>query len=70
LTNTPFVVVTQEDIELVHLARIRPEEIDMTIISTNFNVLQISSIPLDSLEGIKTSLDNWGVKFYDNNLYL
>ncbi|KAI3960866.1 hypothetical protein MKW92_014825 [Papaver armeniacum] len=59
-----------EDIEIVNLARIRPEEIDMTIVSKNFNLLHINSIPLDSLDCIRRILDGWSVKFYENNLNL
>ncbi|KAI3831631.1 hypothetical protein MKX03_021861 [Papaver bracteatum] len=72
LANTPFIVVNLGEIEIVHLARIRPEEVDMTVVFKNFNrpVLQIRSIPVDSLEEIKRTLDRWSVKFYDLNLNL
>ncbi|KAI3855307.1 hypothetical protein MKW92_028813 [Papaver armeniacum] len=68
LANTPFWVVHQRDIEIVNLARLRPQVIDMTIVLKDFScpVLQIRAIPLDSLDGIKRSLDFWGVKFYEN----
>ncbi|KAI3943391.1 hypothetical protein MKW92_011039 [Papaver armeniacum] len=69
LVETPFVVFPLRDIEIVNLALLRPGIIDMTVIFQDFekdNVLQISSIPLKSLAGIKDRL-NWGqVKYYVN----
>ncbi|KAI3859023.1 hypothetical protein MKX03_011112 [Papaver bracteatum] len=72
VTNTPFFVVDLGDIEIVNLARLRPQEIDMTIVFKDFkcHVLQIGAIPLDSLNDIKRCLDFVGVKFYDNILDL
>ncbi|KAI3888168.1 hypothetical protein MKX03_020566 [Papaver bracteatum] len=69
LANSPFFVVKLQDVEIVNLARLGPDEIDMTVVFKDFNcpVLQISSIPLDSLSGIKRCLDFWGVKFYEND---
>ncbi|KAI3992239.1 hypothetical protein MKX01_029960 [Papaver californicum] len=71
LTNTPFFVVNFQDIEIVNLARLRPLEIDMSVVFKDFScpVLRISAIPLDSLNDIKRCLD-FGVKFYDNILDL
>ncbi|KAI3859022.1 hypothetical protein MKX03_011111 [Papaver bracteatum] len=72
VTDTPFFVVDLGDIEIVNLARLRPQEIDMTIVFKDFRcpVLQIGAIPLDSLMDIKRCLDFVGVKFYDNILDL
>ncbi|KAI3973907.1 hypothetical protein MKX01_030483 [Papaver californicum] len=69
LGETPIVVVPLRDIEIVHLALLRPGEIDMTVIFQDFkadNVLEISSIPLKSLSAIKDCLNEGLVKYYVN----
>ncbi|KAI3837476.1 hypothetical protein MKX03_019644, partial [Papaver bracteatum] len=66
---TPFVVVPLCDIEIVNLALLRPGEIDMTVIFQDFkeeNVLEINSIPLKSLAGMKHLLNFGNVKYYVN----
>ncbi|KAI3853160.1 hypothetical protein MKW92_024048 [Papaver armeniacum] len=72
LADLPFRVINLEDIEIVNLARLRPGKIDMTIVFKDFSrdVLQISSIPLDSLNNIKRCLTFGGVKYYENDLDL
>ncbi|KAI3919205.1 hypothetical protein MKW92_021269 [Papaver armeniacum] len=67
LVETPFVVVPLRDIEIVNLALLRPGEIDMTVIFQDFeqdNVLEINSIPLSSLAGLKHRFRF--VKYYVN----
>ncbi|KAI3925532.1 hypothetical protein MKW92_019629 [Papaver armeniacum] len=69
LVETPFVVVPLRDIEIVNLALLRPGEIDMTVIFQDFkeeNVLEINSIPLESLAGMKHRLNFGNVKYYVN----
>ncbi|KAI3906663.1 hypothetical protein MKX01_028082 [Papaver californicum] len=69
LGETPIVVVPLGDIEIVHLALLRPGEIDMTVVFQDFkadNVLEINSIPLKSLPAIKYRLNRGLVKYYVN----
>lgn len=65
-------MVDLDDIEIVNLARLRPGEIDMTVIFKDFtrDLLQIGSIPLYSLDYIKRCLNFGGVKYYENDLDL
>lgn len=72
LADSPFLVVDLDDIEIVNLARLRPGEIDMTVIFKDFtrDLLQIGSIPLYSLDDIKRCLNFGGVKYYENDLDL
>ncbi|KAI3843575.1 hypothetical protein MKX03_012335 [Papaver bracteatum] len=69
LVETPFVVIPLREIEIVNLALLRPGEIDMTVIFRDFkegSVLEINSIPLKSLAGIKHRLNICHVKYYVN----
>ncbi|KAI3851710.1 hypothetical protein MKW92_004425 [Papaver armeniacum] len=72
LADLPFRVINLEDIEIVNLARLSPGKIDMTVVFKDFScdVLQIRSIPLDSLNNIKRCLTFGGVKCYENDLDL
>ncbi|KAI3855531.1 hypothetical protein MKX03_006569 [Papaver bracteatum] len=65
--TAPFMVKIR-DIEIVHLAKLRPGEIDMTVIFKDFksDLLQINSIPLDSLDDFKAGLNIRYVKYYVN----
>ncbi|XP_026434653.1 FACT complex subunit SPT16-like [Papaver somniferum] len=67
--ETPFAVVLLSDIEIVNLAKLGPESIDMTVVFEDFkrDVLQIRSIPLKFLTGIKERLHSMGVKYYVNS---
>ncbi|RZC84252.1 hypothetical protein C5167_047038 [Papaver somniferum] len=67
--ETPFVMVPLRKIEIVNLALLRPQEIDMTVIFREFKedgVLEINSIPLRSLDCIKRRLNLSRVKYYVN----
>ncbi|KAI3867174.1 hypothetical protein MKW92_000068 [Papaver armeniacum] len=66
LVETPFVVVPLGDIEIVNLALLRPGEIDMTVVFQDLkkDVLEINSIPLESLTGIIHSICH--VQYYVN----
>ncbi|KAI3890385.1 hypothetical protein MKX03_028207 [Papaver bracteatum] len=68
IVEAPFVVVKLRDVEIVNLAQLRPGEIDMTVVFQDFKrpVLQINSIPIESLEDIKWCLDAANIKFYVN----
>ncbi|KAI3840818.1 hypothetical protein MKW92_034804 [Papaver armeniacum] len=68
IVEAPFVVVKLRDVEIVNLAQLRPGEIDMTVVFQDFKrpVLQINSIPLESLADIKWRLDTANIKFYVN----
>ncbi|KAI3898768.1 hypothetical protein MKW92_032190, partial [Papaver armeniacum] len=65
--TAPFLVKTR-DIEIVHLANLRPGEVEMTVVFRDFkrDLLQINSVPLDSLDDIKARLDRGYVKYYAN----
>ncbi|MCL7033839.1 hypothetical protein MKW94_009840 [Papaver nudicaule] len=69
LTEAPFVVIPLREIEIVNLALLRPGVIDMTVIFQDFkeeSVIEINSIPLESLAGIKHRLNTRSVKYYVN----
>ncbi|MCL7041518.1 hypothetical protein MKW94_009014 [Papaver nudicaule] len=67
--SPPLTVVPLLDIEFVNLALIRPREIDMTVILSDFkedNVHQIRSIPIEFLARIKHCLNSSSVKYFVN----
>ncbi|KAI3953158.1 hypothetical protein MKW92_011005 [Papaver armeniacum] len=67
LVETPFVVVPLRAIEIVHLALLTPGVIDTTVMFQDLhNVLEINSIPINSLSGIKCRLNRGHVKYYVN----
>ncbi|KAI3835513.1 hypothetical protein MKW92_044072 [Papaver armeniacum] len=72
LADPPFLVVDLDDIEIVNLAKLRPGEIDMTVVFKDFRreLLQIGSVPLYLLDDIKRCLNFGGVKYYENDLNL
>ncbi|KAI3881003.1 hypothetical protein MKX03_037581 [Papaver bracteatum] len=69
LLEEPFVVVRLREIELVYLAQVSPDEIDMTLVYEDYDreVLQINSIPLKSVARIKAYLGLRKVKYFENN---
>ncbi|KAI3866724.1 hypothetical protein MKW92_000674 [Papaver armeniacum] len=70
LVERPVAVFFLSDIEFVNLAQLRPGEIDMTVIFQDFKedkVLEINSIPLESLAGMKDRLNYLDVKYYVNS---
>ncbi|KAA8545292.1 hypothetical protein F0562_020076 [Nyssa sinensis] len=74
LIETPFVVITLSEIEIVNLERVGlgQKNFDMTIVFKDFkrDVLRIDSIPSTSLDGIKEWLDTTDLKYYESRLNL
>nr|GEZ49385.1 FACT complex subunit SPT16 [Tanacetum cinerariifolium] len=72
LIETPFLVVTLSEIEIVNLERVGfgQKNFDMAIVFKDFkrDVLRIDSIPSASLEGIKEWLDTADIKYYESRL--
>ncbi|XP_057494352.1 FACT complex subunit SPT16-like [Actinidia eriantha] len=74
LIETPFLVVTLSEIEIVNLERVGlgQKNFDMAIVFKDFkrDVLRIDSIPSTSLDGIKEWLDTTDLKYYESRLNL
>ncbi|XP_062081762.1 FACT complex subunit SPT16-like [Humulus lupulus] len=74
LIETPFVVITLSEIEIVNLERVGlgQKNFDMTIVFKDFkrDVFRIDSIPSTSLDGIKEWLDTTDLKYYESRLNL
>ncbi|XP_058091980.1 FACT complex subunit SPT16-like [Magnolia sinica] len=74
LIETPFLVITLSEIEIVNLERVGlgQKNFDMTIVFKDFkrDVLRIDSIPSSSLDGIKEWLDTTDLKYYESRLNL
>ncbi|KAK0591754.1 hypothetical protein LWI29_007409 [Acer saccharum] len=74
LVETPFLVVTLSEIEIVNLERVGlgQKNFDMTIVFKDFkrDVLRIDSIPSSSLDGIKEWFDTTDIKYYESKLNL
>ncbi|XWS42290.1 hypothetical protein CRYUN_Cryun16bG0002200 [Craigia yunnanensis] len=74
LIETPFVVITLSEIEIVNLERVGlgQKNFDMTTVFKDFkrDVLRIDSIPSTSLEGIKEWLNTTDLKYYESRLNL
>lgn len=74
LVETPFLVITLSEIEIVNLERVGlgQKNFDMTIVFKDFkrDVLRIDSIPSTSLDGIKEWLDATDLKYYESRLNL
>ncbi|KAJ6306077.1 hypothetical protein OIU78_021412 [Salix suchowensis] len=74
LVETPFLVVTLGEIEIVNLERVGlgQKNFDMTIVFKDFkrDVLRIDSIPSTALDGIKEWLDTTDIKYYESRLNL
>lgn len=74
LIETPFLVVTLGEIEIVNLERVGfgQKNFDMTVVFKDFkrDVLRIDSIPSTSLDGIKEWLDTTDIKYYESKLNL
>lgn len=72
LIETPFLVVTLSEIEIVNLERVGlgQKNFDMAIVFKDFkrDVLRIDSIPSTSLDGIKEWLDTTDIKYYESRL--
>ncbi|XP_042491815.1 FACT complex subunit SPT16-like [Macadamia integrifolia] len=74
LIETPFLVVTLSEIEIVNLERVGlgQKNFDLTIVFKDFkrDVLRIDSIPSSSLDSIKEWLDTTDLKYYESRLNL
>jgi nucleosome binding factor SPN SPT16 subunit len=74
LIETPFVVITLSEIEIVNLERVGlgQKNFDMTLVFKDFkrDVFRIDSIPSSSLDGIKEWLDTTDLKYYESRLNL
>ncbi|KAL7235426.1 hypothetical protein ACSBR1_018840 [Camellia fascicularis] len=74
LIETPFVVITLNEIEIVNLERVGlgQKNFDMTIVFKDFkrDVFRIDSIPSTSLDGIKEWLDTTDLKYSESRLNL
>ncbi|VAH41306.1 unnamed protein product [Triticum turgidum subsp. durum] len=74
LIETPFLVVTLGEIEIVNLERVGfgTKNFDMAIVFKDFkkDVLRIDSIPSTSLDAIKEWLDTTDLKYYESRLNL
>ncbi|KAK4265309.1 hypothetical protein QN277_026377 [Acacia crassicarpa] len=74
LIETPFLVVTLGEIEIVNLERVGlgQKNFDMTIVFKDFkrDVLRIDSVPSTALDGIKEWLDTTDIKYYESRLNL
>lgn len=74
LIETPFLVVTLSEIEIVNLERVGfgTKNFDMAIVFKDFkkDVLRIDSIPSTSLDAIKEWLDTTDLKYYESRLNL
>ncbi|KAJ4717345.1 FACT complex subunit SPT16 [Melia azedarach] len=74
LVETPFLVVTLSEIEIVNLERVGlgQKNFDMTVVFKDFkrDVLRIDSIPSTALDDIKEWLNTTGIKYYESRLNL
>ncbi|KXG25529.1 hypothetical protein SORBI_3007G192600 [Sorghum bicolor] len=74
LIETPFLVVSLSEIEIVNLERVGfgTKNFDMAIVFKDFkkDVLRIDSIPSASLDAIKEWLDTTDLKYYESRLNL
>ncbi|XP_052205741.1 FACT complex subunit SPT16-like [Diospyros lotus] len=72
LIESPFLVVTLSEIEIVNLERVGlgQKNFDMAVVFKDFkrNVLRIDSIPSTALDGIKEWLDATDLKYYESRL--
>ncbi|KAG8366301.1 hypothetical protein BUALT_Bualt17G0062100 [Buddleja alternifolia] len=74
LIETPFVVITLSEIEIVNLERVGlgQKNFDLAIVFKDFkrDVMRIDSIPSSSLDVIKEWLDTTDTKYYESRLNL
>ncbi|KAK1374081.1 FACT complex subunit [Heracleum sosnowskyi] len=72
LIETPFVVISLSEIEIVNLERVGlgQKNFDMAVVFKDFkrDVFRIDSIPSSSLDGIKEWLDTTDIKYYESRL--
>eukprot|EP01018_Ginkgo_biloba_P030029 Gb_09795 [translate_table: standard] len=74
LIETPFLVITISEIEIVNLERVGlgQKAFDMAIVFKDFkrDVLRIDAIPSTSLDGIKEWLNSMDIKYYESRMNL
>jgi len=74
LTESPFMVITLEDIEIVHLERVAfgLKNFDMVIVFKDFHrpVQHVNTIPMESIDAVKDWLDSQDLSYYEGNLNL
>lgn len=74
LIETPFLVVSLNDIEIVNLERVGlgQKAFDMAIVFKDFkrDILRIDAIPSTSLDGIKEWLNSMNIKYYESRMNL
>lgn len=74
LIETPFLVVSLNDIEIVNLERVGlgQKAFDMAIVFKDFKreVMRIDAIPSTSLDGIKEWLNSMNIKYYESRMNL
>jgi nucleosome binding factor SPN SPT16 subunit len=74
LTEPPFMVITLDDIEIVHLERVQfgLKNFDMVVVFKDFNrsVQHINTIPMESIDAVKDWLDSVEIPFTEGPLNL
>eukprot|EP00897_Mesotaenium_endlicherianum_P010392 jgi/Mesen1/9381/ME000610S08682 len=74
LIETPFMVISLSDIEIVSLERVGlgQKTLDMAIVFKDFkrDVMRIDAIPSTSLDSIKEWLNQMNIKYYESRLNL
>ncbi|KIW01058.1 uncharacterized protein PV09_07572 [Verruconis gallopava] len=74
ITEPPFLVITLDDIEVVHLERVQfgLKNFDMVIVFKDFNrnPQHINTIPVESLDAVKDWLDSVEIPFSEGPLNL
>ncbi|XP_006830445.2 FACT complex subunit SPT16, partial [Amborella trichopoda] len=74
LIETPFLVITLSEIEIVNLERVGlgQKAFDMAIVFKDFkkDVLRIDAIPIAALDGIKEWLNAINIKYYESKMNL
>eukprot|EP01018_Ginkgo_biloba_P035545 Gb_23782 [translate_table: standard] len=74
LIETPFLVITLSEIEIVNLERVGlgQKAFDMAIVFKDFKqeVFRIDAIPSASLDGIKEWLNSMNIKYYESKMNL
>ncbi|MQM10974.1 hypothetical protein Taro_043879 [Colocasia esculenta] len=74
LIETPFLVITLSEIEIVNLERVGfgQKNFDMAIVFKDFkkDAMRIDSIPMSAVDGIKEWLDTTDIKYYESRMNL
>lgn len=74
VTEPPFMVITLNDVEIVHLERVQfgLKNFDMVVVFKDFTraPVHINTIPVESLDGVKDWLDSVDIPFSEGPLNL